>query len=49
MINYPFCKYIHNIYNENNILILFFCYYMYINPWIILDKIKIIRTMVYYA
>ncbi|APE74511.1 hypothetical protein SCITRI_00615 [Spiroplasma citri] len=49
MINCPFCKYIHNIYIENNINILFFCYYRYPNPWIVLDKRKIRRMIVYYA
>ncbi|WFG97016.1 hypothetical protein M0C40_03165 [Spiroplasma citri] len=48
MINCPFCKYIHNIYIENNINILFFCYYRYPNPWIVLDKRKIRRMIVYY-
>lgn len=49
MNNCSFYKYIHNIYNENNIQILFFCSYRYLNPWIILDKRKIRRMTVYYA
>ncbi len=49
MINCPFCKYIHNIYNENNIQILFFRSYRYPNQRIVLDKRKIRRMTVDYA